>query len=134
MILINTSVIAFMHLWLCDVKTNTEFVTAPRIKQERVDDREINQLAIEMAEKNKQKMLAQAAQIAQQTQASQQVGNDWTPFGNVLYYQTLGESILYSVSKYHYHLLISLKDFCKKQWVMVHVINSSWPLTPFKFI
>lgn len=41
-----------------------------------MDDREINQLAIEMAEKNKQKMLAQAAQIAQQTQASQQVGND----------------------------------------------------------
>ncbi|KAK4290001.1 hypothetical protein Pmani_037068 [Petrolisthes manimaculis] len=46
--------------------------TAPRIKQERVDDREINQLAMEMAEKNKQKMLSQAAQIAQQTQASQQ--------------------------------------------------------------
>ncbi|XP_071552439.1 uncharacterized protein [Panulirus ornatus] len=46
--------------------------TAPRIKQERLDDREINQLALEMAEKNRQKMISQAAQIAQQTQASQQ--------------------------------------------------------------
>ncbi|XP_045612319.1 uncharacterized protein [Procambarus clarkii] len=46
--------------------------TAPRIKQERLDEREINQLAMEMAEKNKQKMISQAAQIAQQTQASQQ--------------------------------------------------------------
>ncbi|KAK7077330.1 hypothetical protein SK128_003766 [Halocaridina rubra] len=50
-------------------KTNTG---APRIKQERVDDGEINQLALEMAEKNRQKMISQAAQIAQQNQASQQ--------------------------------------------------------------
>ncbi|XP_063605487.1 uncharacterized protein LOC134780609 isoform X1 [Penaeus indicus] len=46
--------------------------TAPRIKQERLDEREINQLAQEMVEKNKQKMISQAAQIAQQNQASQQ--------------------------------------------------------------
>lgn len=46
--------------------------SAPRIKKERQDDREIDQLALEMAEKNRQKMLGQAAQIAQQTQASQQ--------------------------------------------------------------
>ncbi|XP_076036741.1 uncharacterized protein LOC143022423 isoform X3 [Oratosquilla oratoria] len=45
---------------------------AVRIKQERADDWEINRLALEMAEKNRQKMVSQAAQIAQQTQASQQ--------------------------------------------------------------
>lgn len=50
-------------------KNNT---AAPVIKQERVDDGEINQLALEMAEKNRQKMISQAAQIAQQNQASQQ--------------------------------------------------------------
>ncbi|XP_063842567.1 uncharacterized protein LOC135090124 isoform X1 [Scylla paramamosain] len=53
-------------------KMADQIVTAPRIKQERLDDREINQLALEMVEKNKQKMISQAAQIAQQTQASQQ--------------------------------------------------------------
>ncbi|XP_066978656.1 uncharacterized protein [Macrobrachium rosenbergii] len=50
----------------------TANTAAPKIKQERVDDGEINQLALEMAEKNRQKMISQAAQIAQQNQASQQ--------------------------------------------------------------
>jgi len=50
-------------------QTNT---APPRIKKERQDEREIDQLALEMAEKNRQKMISQAAQIAQQTQASQQ--------------------------------------------------------------
>ncbi|XP_068204354.1 uncharacterized protein [Palaemon carinicauda] len=52
--------------------TENTTTAAPKIKQERVDDGEINQLALEMAEKNRQKMISQAAQIAQQNQASQQ--------------------------------------------------------------
>ncbi|XP_018022967.1 uncharacterized protein LOC108678981 isoform X1 [Hyalella azteca] len=42
------------------------------VKKEKVDETEINLLAAEMAEKNRQKMLSQATQIAQQNQASQQ--------------------------------------------------------------
>ena len=42
------------------------------VKKEKVDENEINLLAAGMAEKNRQKMLSQASQIAQQNQASQQ--------------------------------------------------------------
>lgn len=42
------------------------------VKKEKVDESEINQLAAELAEKNRQKMASQAHQIAQQNQASQQ--------------------------------------------------------------
>ena len=44
-----------------------------KVKTERPDESEINLMAAEMLEKNKQKMLSQAPQIAQQNQMSQQV-------------------------------------------------------------